>query len=420
MPRPAARFGDPVTHVNPPTLSSPGPGSPDVIIDHKKAWRGVDAAAASALQAAKKTSDAAVDLTIEARKTAEKAVLAASAPPTPALAGAQATEKAAKAAEQLAKATALSTLSTMVNSMAMGADIHLCRVPSPSPPHGPGVVVDGSDTVFINGKPACRKGDTVVEPLGPPNKIKDGCPTVFIGEGSRTISIPSPPAAAPAPPPAAAPPPPSPVAPTPPPVAPPPPAAPVATPPVAAAPAAGTRVIRQDHDFTDPNNQKGKPKSRLDANGDLAPNDPAGACTPLNHVIGSAPAKDNTPYTSLMTEEAGSVGKAYGPQEIEVDMPRLQADIASGALPGVEVITPAQLQKIIRDDIERLAPGFDPDAALADPKGLSEHVKGKSLSKSATDKVERRLIALSNTTRDQEFLVKGVIPSDYFRGPYAR
>ena len=46
---------------------------------------------------------------------------------------------------------------------------------------GPGVVIDGSATVFINGLPACRQGDTVIEALGPPNKIAMGMPTVQIG-----------------------------------------------------------------------------------------------------------------------------------------------------------------------------------------------------------------------------------------------
>lgn len=179
-PRNAARFGDPVTHVNPPTLSTPGPGSPDVFMEHKKAWRGVDAAAAAAIQNAKRVSDAAVDTAVAAHdRTKEALVLAAG---TPGLPAAQTAEKTADAAEQLAKTTALTAGSTLVNSLSMGADIHFCRVPSPSPPHGPGVVIDGSTTVFVNGKPACRKGDTVLEPLGPPNPIKDGCPTVFIGD----------------------------------------------------------------------------------------------------------------------------------------------------------------------------------------------------------------------------------------------
>jgi uncharacterized Zn-binding protein involved in type VI secretion len=36
-------------------------------------------------------------------------------------------------------------------------------------------------TVSINSLPACRVGDTVVEALGPPNKIAVGLPTVIIG-----------------------------------------------------------------------------------------------------------------------------------------------------------------------------------------------------------------------------------------------
>jgi uncharacterized Zn-binding protein involved in type VI secretion len=51
----------------------------------------------------------------------------------------------------------------------------------PIPPHGPGVVVDGSQTVLVNGLPLCRQGDTIVEPVGPPNKIAMGLPTVLVG-----------------------------------------------------------------------------------------------------------------------------------------------------------------------------------------------------------------------------------------------
>jgi uncharacterized Zn-binding protein involved in type VI secretion len=53
--------------------------------------------------------------------------------------------------------------------------------PLPIPPHGPGVVIDGSTTVMINGLPACRLGDTILEPVGPPNKIVKGEFTVIIG-----------------------------------------------------------------------------------------------------------------------------------------------------------------------------------------------------------------------------------------------
>ena len=161
---PAARILDNVVHPLPPTLT-PGPGSSNVIIGFKPTWRGVPAAAAAAIQAAKAISDAAI-------KTAEAATVAAAGTP-----GAP----AAKAAEETAKATAAAAMGSMISSMAGMADIHLCTTPLPVPPHGPGVVVDGSQTVMINMLPACRLGDTVVEAVGPPNKIVMGAMNVIIG-----------------------------------------------------------------------------------------------------------------------------------------------------------------------------------------------------------------------------------------------
>lgn len=58
-------------------------------------------------------------------------------------------------------------------------DIHQCVTPAPI--HDPGVVIDGSSTVLINGLPACRMGDTIIEASGAANKIVGGCPTVEIG-----------------------------------------------------------------------------------------------------------------------------------------------------------------------------------------------------------------------------------------------
>jgi len=161
---PAARITDPVAHPLPPVLT-PGPGSFNTLIGFLPAWRGVPAAAAAALQAAKQVSDAAI-------KSAEAATAAAAGTP-----GAP----AAKAAEETAKATAAAQMGSMISSMAGPADIHACTTPLPVPPHGPGVVIDGSKTVVINNLPACRLGDTVLEAVGPPNKIVMGCATVIIG-----------------------------------------------------------------------------------------------------------------------------------------------------------------------------------------------------------------------------------------------
>ena len=141
--RPAARILDPVVHPLPPVLT-PGPGSMNVLIGSLPAWRGIPAAMAAALQAAKQVADTAI-------RAAEAATAAAAGTP-----GAP----AAKAAEEATKASALAAMGSAISSMAAGmCDIHLCTTPLPIPPHGPGVVIDGSKTVLINNMPASRMGD---------------------------------------------------------------------------------------------------------------------------------------------------------------------------------------------------------------------------------------------------------------------
>jgi uncharacterized Zn-binding protein involved in type VI secretion len=162
--RPAARVTDPVVHPAPPVLT-PGPGSMNVLIGDLPAWRGVGGAAAAAVEAAKQISDTAITV-------AEAATVAAAG--TPGL-------PAAEAAEQATKATCAAGMDATITAAAGMADIHICVTPLPIPPHGPGVVVDGSQTVMINSLPACRMGDTVVEAIGPPNKIAMGLMTVLIG-----------------------------------------------------------------------------------------------------------------------------------------------------------------------------------------------------------------------------------------------
>lgn len=166
MPKgPAARILDNVAHPLPPVLT-PGPGSLNVLIGFLPAWRGIPLAAAAALQAAKQTADIAVQTAVSAT------VAAAGTPGAP----------AAYAAEQATKAAALASMSSAISgAAASGADIHACVTPSPVPPHGPGVVIDGSATVQVNFLPQARLGDTILEALGPPNKIVKGEMTVIVG-----------------------------------------------------------------------------------------------------------------------------------------------------------------------------------------------------------------------------------------------
>ena len=60
------------------------------------------------------------------------------------------------------------------------SDTHACPLVTVLVPHVGGVVLLGSTTVFINGLPAARQGDAIVE-AAPPNTIAIGCPTVLIG-----------------------------------------------------------------------------------------------------------------------------------------------------------------------------------------------------------------------------------------------
>ena len=161
---PAARVADSVTHPLPPVLG-PGPGSLTVLIGSMPAWRGILAAAVPALQAAHQATQIAI-------QAAEAATLAAAGTPA---------QPGLYAAEQALKAASAASMGSMITSAAAGADIHICSVPMPIPPHGPGVVIDGSKTVMINNLPACRMGDQVLEAVAPPNVIVSGAPTVIIG-----------------------------------------------------------------------------------------------------------------------------------------------------------------------------------------------------------------------------------------------
>lgn len=161
---PAARTTDNVIHPLPPVLTV-GPGSPTVIIGFLPAWRGCPLGAGAALQGANQAAQAVI-------KAAEASTLAAAGTP-----GAP----AAYAAEQATKAAQLASMASTVMSAAGGADIHTCTTPLPVPPHGPGLVIDGSATVQTNFLPQSRMGDTVIEAVGPPNKVMKGEFTVIVG-----------------------------------------------------------------------------------------------------------------------------------------------------------------------------------------------------------------------------------------------
>jgi hypothetical protein len=176
---PAARLTDAVVHALPPILTG-GPPALTVIIGMMPAWKGIPLALSAGVQAAQQTSESAIKIAEGiAIATAAAAVLAAGTPGAP-VAAAAATA-ARLAAETLKASSAAAMSATIAAAAAGGASMHACVLPWPIPPHGPGVVIDGSSTVQIENMPACQMGNTIVEAIGPPNKIVTGCMTVIIG-----------------------------------------------------------------------------------------------------------------------------------------------------------------------------------------------------------------------------------------------
>lgn len=61
-----------------------------------------------------------------------------------------------------------------------GVDMHTCPLFTGTAPHIGGVILQASTTVFINGSPAVRMNDQIMESAGP-NTIVSGEATVLIG-----------------------------------------------------------------------------------------------------------------------------------------------------------------------------------------------------------------------------------------------
>lgn len=213
----AARVSDPTAHGAP---LGAGPGSPDVSIGNLPAWRAlptgplgaaVEAAAGAVHQlmsaaGVSPVAAAAQLVEIQARMQQAAAVAAAQGNAAAASASASATASLNAANASLTAAwaaaaplpggepgatiayteglkSALAGAAGVVFSAIAGmADVHQCPVPCPTPPHGPGVVTQGSRHVRINGLPAARQGDRIIEACGGSDPIVTGCPTVNIGE----------------------------------------------------------------------------------------------------------------------------------------------------------------------------------------------------------------------------------------------
>jgi uncharacterized Zn-binding protein involved in type VI secretion len=211
----AARLTDCTTHAATPL--APGVGSPTVFIAGAPAWRALPAGVGDGIE---KASDAIQKLTLkpmirppevvkdlaDIQAGLSQSAAAAVQSGNPAAAGATAgaltgitaanvaltaayTTAAAVPGGEPAAATAYAlglqqalaaAAAASIAAVAAMTDTHICPLCTPVP-HGPGVVTQGSKTVFIGKLPAARQLDKVFEAAGGADPIAIGCPTVNIG-----------------------------------------------------------------------------------------------------------------------------------------------------------------------------------------------------------------------------------------------
>lgn len=216
----AARVADSTGHGTP---LSPGPGSSTVMIGNMPAWRAVPSALGAAIEAVSnqmksfmstpvmtpadagpKIAQIMQGLAESGGKAAQGGPDVAGAPGAAAAAGSAAgtvagantglttawtTASAAPGGQPAAnqaytegiKAAVAAAASSVFSAMGSAFDMHVCPMPCPVPPHGPGVVTKGSQTVVVEHLSLARQGDKVFEACGGEDPIVMGCATVDVG-----------------------------------------------------------------------------------------------------------------------------------------------------------------------------------------------------------------------------------------------
>ena len=156
-------------------------------------------------------------------------------------------------------------------------------------------------------------------------------------------------------------------------------------------------IFRQDNrPYSPAGSKEGRIKSHINEEGNLTPADKNGSATVSDHVRGSEPMKSKSPYTSFSDEGPG-IGKTYGDNVIEVDIKRLEADIAAGKISEVEVLRPEKVQAELQAKIDQAVKRFEESPTPKNQKRVDDAVRD-----------------LNNSVRDKEILIKGEIPAEYF------
>ena len=178
------------------------------------------------------------------------------------------------------------------------------------------------------------------------------------------------------------------------------------------------RLIRHDDDFFR-STYKGRGKSSI-IRGDLVPANPRGRTTVVEHIRGLArgneSAKGNSQFTSFTP--SNHVGaKFYGNKHVQVDLRMLHEDIEAGRVSEVRIVSPREIQTALNDNVDALAG----KRVFVRRRLKTEFKQARALrlgSPSKTEDVARAMQALNNSRRDQEFLIEGILPKEYIRGPF--
>ncbi|KUL46915.1 hypothetical protein [Streptomyces regalis] len=185
----------------------------------------------------------------------------------------------------------------------------------------------------------------------------------------------------------------------------------------------GVKLVRQDDFHMFQEDLKGLRKSYFDPDGGMIPANPEGKTTAFQHVAGAenATRKSNSPFTSFA--EIGN-HKVYGDMEFTLDAYKLGVDIKAGRLPDVGILPARDLQRLISDQIERaIGKRLDFTSELtgnSSRQDVLNFLKSHDVNPAKAGRFVSDVRVLLNTTRDQEWLIKGTIPKSYLEGPYPR
>lgn len=104
---------------------------------------------------------------------------------------------------------------------------------------------------------------------------------------------------------------------------------------------------------------------------------------------------------------------------VEVDLVRLRSDVAAGKVPGVEVLPPKAIEAEIQTSLDRTLGHHLEVPRAASPAEMKAFMRDNGLNSPANKDARDMVMAMANTRRDSEWLVRGHVPADYLVGPYA-